>query len=184
MMKQIMNEWKSFLWEEENIRLPDHTCDITIKTGKLIDLLEDNKKIRSLRVPGWTMQTKIYMHPQPKDVASVAYCNNKPIAIVALTDEMVSNAKTGKKLYLTTGLLNFYVDSWHRGMGLADKLFLNVMEHSQHWKYFISSRGGRKITEKHGYKVAPGRYCNYENCSVYENKNYPLKAPRIDLVKT
>lgn len=168
MMKEILTEWRNYLKEQEdkkNIRLPGHTCDITFKTGKLADLLADNKKIKRLRVPSWTLQTDVYLRLDPNDVASVAYCNGEPIAIVALTKDKYSRNK---------GLLNFFVDSWHRGMGLADKLFLNAMKHSGHWEYFVASRGGRRMPEKHGYEVDRNKGCSYMDCEVYKNKNYEL----------
>ena len=164
-MKQLINEWYKYLNEDEKkyFRLPDHTCNITFKTGKLIDLIRDNKMVKRLRVPGWSLQTDAYLSNDPKNVASVAYCNGEPIAIVALTTDSAS-----RRGY---GLLNFFVDSWHRGMGLADKLFLNVMDHSSDHEYIIASRGGRHMLEKHGYEVVK-KPCGYLDCNVYKNKNY------------
>jgi len=162
MMKQILNEWREYL-DEQHIRLPDHTCNITFKTGKLVDLIKDNKKVKRLRVPSWSLQTDAYLSNDPNNMASVAYCHNEPIAIVALTTDTNSRRKYG--------LLNFFVDSWHRGMGLADKLFLNVMDHSSHREYVIASRGGRHMLEKHGYEQVK-KYCAYVDCNVYANKHY------------
>ena len=96
-------------------------------------------------------------------MASVAYCHDEPIAIVALTTDTNSRRRYG--------LLNFFVDSWHRGMGLADKLFLNVMDHSSHREYIIASRGGRHMLEKRGYEKV-SKPCGYMDCNVYKNKNY------------
>jgi predicted GNAT family acetyltransferase len=162
MMKQILNEWREYL-EEKHIRLPDHTCDITFKTGRLIDLIKDNKKVKRLRVPGWSLQTDAYLSNDPNNMASVAYCQGDPVAIVALTNYPYSRRGDG--------LLNFFVDSWHRGMGLADKLFLNVMERSSNREYVIASRGGRHMLEKHGYEKVD-KSCAYYDCNVYSNKNY------------
>jgi predicted GNAT family acetyltransferase len=165
-MQKLLNEWREYL-DEQHIRLPDHTCNITFKTGKLVDLIKDNKKVKRLRVPSWSLQTDAYLSNDPNNMASVAYCHNEPIAIVALTTDTNSRRKYG--------LLNFFVDSWHRGMGLADKLFLNVMDHSSHREYVIASRGGRHMLEKDGYEKV-NKSCGYVDCNVYLNKNYSAES--------
>ena len=165
-MKQLINEWRKYLNEQEKkfVRLPGHSCDINFKTGLLSDLIRDNKKIKKLRVPSWSLQTDVYLYHGNKDYASVAYCQGEPIAIVTLTDD--HNRPDPKY-----GALNFFVDSWHRGMGLADKLFLNVMERSSDRKFIMASRGGRHMLEKHGYSEVED-YCAYVDCAVYKNKNF------------
>lgn len=166
-MKNLINEWRRFIYESEKKfpRLHNHSCDITFKTDKLQTLLQNNKAIKKLRVPGWSLQTDVYPSDLSEAYASVAFCKEDPIAIVSISDE---NAFEFDKIY---GLLNFYVDSWHRGMGLADKLFLNVMELSGDRRYIIASRGGKHMLEKHGYKKM-NINCDYLECAVYKNKHY------------
>lgn len=165
-MKQLINEWRKYLTEQEKkfVRLPGHSCDITFKTGLLKELLKSDKKIKKLRVPGWSLQTTIYLHPDQYDYASVAYCQGEPIAIVTLTDDHA-------RYEAQYGALNFFVDSWHRGMGLADKLFLDVMKYSFDREYIVASRGGRHMLEKHGYEKIDDS-CAYVDCAVYRNKNF------------
>jgi hypothetical protein len=148
-MKELLNEWRNFIYESETkfFRLPNHDCDITFKTDNLKTLLQNNKGIKKLRVPGWSLQTDVY----PSNLSK--------------SDEKVFEFDN---IY---GLLNFYVDTWHRGMGLADKLFLNVMELSGDRRYIIASRGGKHMLEKHGYKKM-NINCDYLECAVYKNKHY------------
>lgn len=183
----MIKKWYKFLSEQKKFpRLINHQCDISFKSGKLKDLIEADRKIKSLKVPGWSLQeiyknetsedrSHLHTHIKEPTYAAVAYCNDKPIAITVLIDDTIYNEEDYfKPLGKRTGMIHFFVDSWHRGMGLADKLFNDVVKFSQKYQLIIAARGGKHMPEKHGFIKAPSeeQECDYIDCEVYVNKFY------------
>jgi hypothetical protein len=176
MMKQLLNEWKKFVNEEMDVeddlaedkeypRLPDFDpSKITFQVGPLQELLSYFPKIKKLRVPSWYLQTDLYPNKRDnKTMAAVAFHDKLPVSIVTISDDLDQDEP---QLY---GLLNFFTDSFFRGLRLPEKLFSMLMKHSGAWKYIVASRNGRKYMSD--YKTFSND-CAYMDCQVYVNKNW------------
>lgn len=173
-MKSLLTEWRKYVNEEltdvvvpeeqKHPRFPGfdiNKVDFKIKFGKLRELLADDKKIKKLRVPSWSLQTDAYLNPGENDIAAVAYDGDRPVAIAAITQDK----------YSPYGLINVYVDSWYRGLDLASKVIDKALENSGHWKKLVASRVPVKMLKKRGYETS-NSYCNYVDCEVFRNKNH------------
>jgi len=165
-------KWFKYLLREEEDKKPSN---ITFKSGKLVDLIADNRRIKRLRVPSWILQTDVYPSNDPKSIAAVAYDNGEPVAIVTIS----------KDKYTDHALVNQFVDVWHRGLNLSTKLLNMVLEVSDEWETIIGSRRTYDMLKRRGFEEF-SKSCPYQDCVVFKNKHYkgePLLTLRKKRIK-
>lgn len=153
-------KWFKYLLREEQEE-DKKSPNITFKSGKLIDLIADNRRIKRLRVPSWILQTDVYPKNDPKSVAAVAYDNSEPVAIVTISQDK----------YTDHALINQFVDVWHRGLNLSTKLLNMALEASDEWETIIGSRRTLEMLRRRGFEEFSTN-CPYEDCAVFKNKHY------------
>ncbi len=152
-----MIKWYRYLLKEQE-------SNITFESGNLIELLKKYRKIKQLRVPSWCLQN-IYHRPDLSDVACVALENGIPVEIAVIHQERYDYGFGGNE-----GVVHLFVDSWHRDLKLASKMFPRIMELSGFWKVFIAGRVTKLMFEKRGFKDLG--HCYRYDGSYFLNPNY------------
>ena len=161
-----MIKWYQYLLkEQESNIIKEQVGRIDYETGNLIELIKKHGKIKQLRVPSWLLQY-VYANPDPLDVACVALENNIPVGIAVIRNEHSYYSDE------TVGILNLFVDSWHRDLKIGSVVFRKVMEHSARWKYIMGSRRTKTMMEKRGFADSGYNCGGYEDCIKFINPNY------------
>jgi GNAT superfamily N-acetyltransferase len=161
-MKKLLTEWKKHLFAEGQE-------GIQYKAGYLADLLKEYPKIKRLRVPSWFLQS-YYPDVIPSDVACIALDDGEPVGIAAIVTPLDYRRDH-------IGLLNLYVDSWHRDMGLATNMFEKAESLSKQWEYIVGSRTTKKMLQRRNRETADfeSRF-EFEDSIPFKNPNHQVKG--------